>query len=255
MRLWKTGVMLVGVAVIGASLAAAQKPAPISAKKKASRTATGSAVKTIAAKTAKPSKPVVRVPTSQEREEAAMAFARQHHPELVKLLARLKKKRRRQFDRAVKDLFRTSERLGRIRERTPDRYQLALEAWKLDSRIRLLAARMTMQGNLRLESQLTKLLRERVNIRLQQLTQDRERLAGRLQRIDQAIENISRDPEAAALKDLQRVKRTFDKTTSRSKQKKGSAASAAKSLVAPTPEKRPAANRTKTNRQKRDKKP
>jgi hypothetical protein len=108
-----------------------------------------------------------------------------------------------------------------------------------------------MQDKPRLEAQLKELLRERVNIRLEQLTQDREWLAGRLQRIEAAIENISGDPEAAALKDLKRIKRTFRKTTSRTKQKnKKSPASTAKPVVAPTPKQRPAANRTKTNKRR-----
>ena len=142
------------------------------------------------------------------REAAGMTFAQLHHPELAKLLARLKKKQAKQYEQAMRQLFQTSERLARTRERAPERYELELEAWKLDSRIRLIAARMTMNSDAEMDDELKALVKARAEIRLRQLKAERNRLAERLGRVDSLIEKISSDPEATAAKELQRIKRS-----------------------------------------------
>jgi hypothetical protein len=158
-----------------------------------------------------------RVSLTPGREAAAMTFARLHHPELAKLVTKLKKRKARQYDQAVRQLFQTSERLARTRDKAPDRYELSLESWKLDSRIRLMAARMTMSTNSRLEEELKELLRAKASVRLRQLTKERDRLAERLQRVDALIQRIDSDPDASMKKELQRIKRSFLARGSRNK--------------------------------------
>ncbi len=172
-----------------------------------------------------------------------MTFARLHHPELADLLTKLKKKKARQFDQAVRQLFQTSERLARTRERTPDRYELTLDAWKLDSRIRLLAARMTMNSDSQLEEELKALVRARANVRLLQLTEERDRLAERLKRVDALIERIGSDPDSLTMKELQRIKRSFATRGPRNKKP------SARSVTAPNP------RRVKSTPEKNPKKP
>ena len=79
-----------------------------------------------------------------EREAAAQLFAERHHPELARLLGRLRETNPEEYKKAIQELFATSERLARLMGRTPERYELELAAWKVDSRIRLLAARSAM---------------------------------------------------------------------------------------------------------------
>lgn len=148
-------------------------------------------------------------PTSAAMTAAATEFARRHHPELADLLTRLKDRNPRQYDQAVRQLFQTSQRLARVRDRDPERYEVALEAWKLDSRIRLLAARMTMRGDSQLEEELAELVRARADVRLRQLAEERDRLTERLDRIDAMIERIGNNPEAATKRELQRIKRSL----------------------------------------------
>ena len=62
-----------------------------------------------------------------ERESAALLFAERHHPELRGLLDRLKVNNPDQYEDAIADLFRTSERLAGLQARTPERYDLELE--------------------------------------------------------------------------------------------------------------------------------
>lgn len=144
-----------------------------------------------------------------QREAAALTFARLHHPELEKLLVRLQKQNPREFEKAVRQLYLTSERLTRLQERDPERYQVQLELWKLDSRIRLLAARMTMSSDSALEAKLRKLIEQRLDTRVRQLQQERERLVTRLEKIDQSLATLETDRAATVTKEIERLKKSL----------------------------------------------
>jgi len=77
-----------------------------------------------------------------EREAAALTFVRAHHPELAELLDRLKTRRPQEYQKAIRELFRASERLAQSQEQAPQRYEMELSEWKLQSRVQLLVARM-----------------------------------------------------------------------------------------------------------------
>ena len=64
------------------------------------------------------------------REAAVMAFVREHHAELADLLLYLKSNQPKEYQLAVRDLFRTSERLAQMQERDFKRYELELALWK-----------------------------------------------------------------------------------------------------------------------------
>ena len=156
------------------------------------------------------------------REAQALHFAHRNHPQLAKLLSQLETNNKTGYKRALRDLFQASERLARIKERSPERYELSLRAWKLDSRIRLLLARMTMSDDVALESELKAALLERVDIRVQELRVQRqtfskqyERVSKQLERIDKTMQDIERDRDAAAQKDLNRLKRGLGGTARR----------------------------------------
>lgn len=146
--------------------------------------------------------------TAAEREAAAIAFAREHHPELATLVEKLRTDNRREFDKAIRELTMTRDRLSRLEKQARPQYELALKAWKLDSRANLLAARMTVSNDPALESALKRILRERVDVRLDELQAERGRLEKRLGNVRTMIQNIEADREAASARDLQRVKRT-----------------------------------------------
>jgi len=145
------------------------------------------------------------------REAAALAFAKSHHPELAELLKRLKKRSKPAYRRAVRRLYLDSERMARIKERSSERYQLALETWQADSRIRLLAARIatSKRPSSKLESQLEEALQERIDLRIRHLEHDRRRLLQRVERIEQTTARLREDREKAARHYLQRIKRSL----------------------------------------------
>jgi len=161
-------------------------------------------------KHAKRTAPANKVIITPERQAAALKFAELHHPELYDLVNNLKKARRAEYHKAVRQLYHDSERLARLKERLPARYELSLKEWRLDSRLRLLVARITMSADdAELESQLEDLLRERLETRLAILKLDRERQAARLQKLDEQIEEMEADEDAAIQKDLLRIQRSL----------------------------------------------
>jgi hypothetical protein len=139
-----------------------------------------------------------------EREAAAIEFVRRHHPELATLLAHLKKADAAEYRRAIRALFRASERLARIQERDPERYERELKAWTLKSRIQLLVARIRMAPqDEKSRRELKRALLEQFDLRSTQLVEERKRLLDRLKRLEAQIKSMQKD------RDLQ-VQRQFE---------------------------------------------
>jgi len=137
-----------------------------------------------------------------ESEKAALAFAETHHPELAGLLAQLKENAADEYKRAIAELDRSRDRLDKIRERQPDRYAAALKEWQLSSRIKLTLARMTLSKDPTLEPELTAMVRERAELRLQPLRAEQERIKARLDKIGTMLDEYDRDPAAAIEKEV-----------------------------------------------------
>lgn len=130
-----------------------------------------------------------------EREAAALTFVTAHHPELAPLLAGLKLSRPNEYQRAIRKLFADSERLAMNRENQPKQYELKLQEWKLESRIQLLVARLTMDRTPDLEAQLRAALEEQVAVHRELLMQERERTQQKIAGLDREINAIDADGE------------------------------------------------------------
>lgn len=156
---------------------------------------------------------------SSEQQQSALEFVKEHHPQLNGLITRLKKRDPAEYDKAVTEVFRTHERLQRMKERDRPRYEVELKRWKVDSRIRLLAARMAAveasERSPELESQLRELLNQRTDLRLQLLTLERERLSNRLERIDAQVNQLSSEREAVIDREVERLQRRVRVSTDR----------------------------------------
>lgn len=126
-----------------------------------------------------------------QREAAAISFVQEHHPELAVLLVPLKRSNSKEYEQAIRELFRTSERLAQAKERDDGRYQLELEIWKIESQIRLLVARLTMNpDDMEFQEELRELLVQRVDLRIRRHRLERDRLASRLERLDEVISSL-----------------------------------------------------------------
>ena len=123
-----------------------------------------------------------------EREAAALTFVQQHHPELTRLLEHLKNKSSIDYARAIRDLFQTSERLAKVRERDAQRYDLELQLWKTKSRSDLLAARLQVKESPKLRDQLQQALADKEDAQIKLLELERDRLAERLKALEANIQ-------------------------------------------------------------------
>lgn len=143
-----------------------------------------------------------------EREAAAIAFAAQNHPELGLLLTNLKQNNPTEYHAAVVELDRIVERLASLKPKNVTQHESELTHWKMDSRIRLLAARLTMSDNPAFEAELKAAVRERVELTLAERKTERERLQRRIEKLDQTIGELSTKLDDIAEKELAAVKRS-----------------------------------------------
>lgn len=164
-----------------------------------------------------------------EREAAAETFAKLHHPELAALLGRLRESGGHTYDNAVRDLFRESERLAKLKGRDPERYAIELEIWKTGSRIQLAAARLAMEDSPSLKAELHALLEAKLAIRRQLLQLDRDKTAVRLQKLDAELAALKADPAEQAEQELEKLLKAARPRAAQAAQKKPNTTSKPKS--------------------------
>jgi len=167
-------------------------------------------------------KPAKKKSADAEHEDAALLLVREHHPDLVELLKRLKGTKEKEYQQAIKELYRESERLEAARQRDPERYKLELRAWQLDSRMRLLTAKLSLEDRAELQEDLKAALGERADVRLAQKKLERERLTARVQKLDDEIANFASQRDADLKRNFDRLLRTAEKARpKRNKEKPG----------------------------------
>ncbi len=147
---------------------------------------------------------------TSEREAAALSFVDQNHPELGALLKRLNsKKSRKEYERAIRELFRASESLAASYEKDPERHAYDLQLWKLESRIRLLAARFAMATDEPTKTQLTSEIRaaltEQLEVRLARQMLEQQRATKRVERMNHLIQKMQQQGPALVERSLQKL--------------------------------------------------
>jgi hypothetical protein len=142
-----------------------------------------------------------------EMQQRVQEFAAAHHAELETLLTNLRKKSRPEYDTAVHQLFTTLERLERTQKRDPERYEVDLRAWQLDTTVQVLAARLSMTRDPEIQEQLRDALQDRLEIRLEQLKLERKRVEGRLKQIESNLTELQQQSDEAIQRDLDRILR------------------------------------------------
>ena len=154
-----------------------------------------------------------------EREAAAITFAGQNHPELSLLLANLKQNNPTEYHAAVVELDRIVERLTSLKPKNVTQHDSELAHWKMDSRIRLMAARLTMSDNPALEAELKAAVREKVELTLTERKAERERLQKRVEKLDQTIGELSAKLDEVAEKEFATLKRSAQSSKPTAKNK------------------------------------
>ena len=137
-----------------------------------------------------------------EREAAVRTFVERNHPELSELLAHLKANQTKEYERAVRELHRTTERLAGIQERDRTQYDLELKLWTAQSHVQLMTARLKMGASEDLKTQLRKALGTQAEAKVALLKHERSRAAERLSRIERDIAQFETDREKVIEKQL-----------------------------------------------------
>ncbi len=161
--------------------------------------------------TPKGKNPVRNMPNgiTAAREAAVVAFVKEHHPELSELLAVLKTSQPKEYYKAVRDLFRVSERLAQIQEVNSELYDLELKVWQLKSRIDLLTARLKMSPKDKgLQAELKDALLQRINARKELLSLEHRRVTTRLEKLDAQIEKLQKSHDQLSRQQLQNLLKT-----------------------------------------------
>jgi hypothetical protein len=139
------------------------------------------------------SKPKGEAAITAEREAAVMTFVEKNHAELKDLLTYLKDNRRKDYERAIRELSRDAERIGQIKTRDGKQYELEIKAWTIKSRIQLLTAHLAMGDKEEIRTQLRSLLNEQMDVRADLLKRERERAQERLAKIEQDLIRLDND--------------------------------------------------------------
>jgi hypothetical protein len=151
-----------------------------------------------------------KIAVTPEREAAVMTFVRRNHEELAQLLTHLKEDQPKEYERAIRELFRASERLAQIQERDPGQYELELQLWNTQSRIQLLTARLKMGASDDLKTDLEKLLGQQLDLRVELLRLDRRKAEERLARIDADLARLEKQRNQVIKRQLQTLVRAAD---------------------------------------------
>lgn len=132
---------------------------------------------------------------NQKMKAELMGFVEEHHPQLRRLLNELEERHPDKHATALRSLYRKYERVQRF-ENDPDKYEAALMQWKLNSRIDLTAAQVSLKDSPELRDELKQLVLKRLDARHEQLVGELARARQRIERIESQLERLDTDREA-----------------------------------------------------------
>ena len=157
-------------------------------------------------------------------EEEAVAFVREHHPQLVFVLEQLRTQSPGEFAKAVRELERSRTRLERIRENRPNAYEDELAWWSVNSRVRLMAARLTQlrieaerqaeradgvppveDRTAKVEAALRKLIEERLDLEASRLRRQEDVLSDQLKRVRLRATRIEKKRDDLVATEFKRI--------------------------------------------------
>lgn len=142
-----------------------------------------------------------------EREAAVQTFVERNHPELAELLTHLKANKPQEYERAIRELHRITERLAGVQERDRAQYDLELKLWTAQSRVQLFTAKLRMDSTDELKAQLRDALNAQAEAKVALLKHERVRVADRLSKIDADITQFENDRQKVIDKQMELLTR------------------------------------------------
>ena len=143
----------------------------------------------------------------KQQVEKLKEFVSENHPEALRLLNWLQNNRPEHFRKAIRTIASSYRRLMALKKNQPQRYEAALNMWKLRSRINLVAAQVTLKPSDELRKELRSMIKEHHRLRMEQLRQEKSKLASRLNRIDEQLGKSESEIEAIIQKEMRAVLR------------------------------------------------
>lgn len=169
---------------------------------------------------AKPNQAANRVSSSAAQESRALEFVDKNHPELAAMLPQLKKRHPQEYQSAIHELAGSQQRLEKLATRDKTLHGIEVNLWRIDSRVRLLAAQLAMGADRdRLTGEIRKALVERTNLELRRKQLQRDQLQAKITRLDSEISRLSQRREQRVDQSLERIVAAVDKTGGRLKRK------------------------------------
>ena len=150
------------------------------------------------------SKPMLVTP---EREAAVLTFVRLNHPELEGLLVHLKDGRPKDYEKAIRDLYRVSERLALVQDKDAERYGLELQAWKIQSRLQLLSAKLQMGKTDELKAQIKEALAEQHEVKAAILARQRHKLQAEAKKVEDDLTQLEKQKKTLLEKQFETLTR------------------------------------------------
>ena len=141
---------------------------------------------------------------TRRRQNEVLRFAREHHPELARLVVRLRRKHPWAYNSAIRDLLADHARLLRAKQRSDAEYEVALTEWKLRSQVRLVAARVSVANQPEFQKQLTDLLTQGEAAKRRQIQMQIERYKQQIERLEK---RLAQDPEQRVKRQLRTINR------------------------------------------------
>lgn len=127
---------------------------------------------------------------TREREQTALAFVAQHHPDLSGVLQMLEQANRPQYEQAIREIVDTCQRFTLLKAKDEVLYGLLLEGWKTQSRAEVLAARLAIgeAEDPALEAELRELIARKIDLERKAVAHNRERTQKMLEGLDKQLE-------------------------------------------------------------------
>lgn len=150
-------------------------------------------------------------------ENEALQMARQHHPELSRLLLRLRNSHPRTYQTAIRELVGDHQRIQRSKSRGKADHDLALTEWRLRSQARLIAAQMTVKNAPELTRQLSAVLTQEAAAKRRQMQLEIQRYQRQIERLE---ERLKQDPAKSVRSQLKRIQRQAQTRTKTDKRRR-----------------------------------
>ena len=150
-----------------------------------------------------------------EQQASTLGFVALNHPDLIPVLNHLRNTNRPEYDKGLAQIYLANERLGKLSKEDAERHDLELRMWVVNSRITLLAAKMTVGVSPAVNEELKQLVREELDVKSELLNLDYKRDLARLEKLKNEIARLKNARDKAVDARVAELKKEISRTKQR----------------------------------------